>query len=282
MKVLAVGAAGESAGLVTRALSARGVSVRGLVRSREKEHDARANGATEIAVADLTNRDALANALRGIDAVFHIIPAFASDEAAAGTTLVDVAAAAGVRRIVFSSVYHPSLRDLSNHRDKQPAEQAIYDSGMEFTVLQPAMFMGQLRGVITAARDQGMIAGPYSADALMSYVDYRDVAEVAALAFTTDRFVNGTFELASPGMYTRRDLAGMLSDLLGRPVRAEGRFEPIPEGAGTSPAMRDGLNRMFEHYDRNGFHGGNSLVLATMLERDPMTVSAYLAELVRT
>ncbi len=31
----------------------------------------------------------------------------------------------------------------------------------------------------------------------MTFVDYRDVAEVAAIAFSSDDLVNGTFELAS-------------------------------------------------------------------------------------
>lgn len=44
MKVLAVGAAGASAGLVTRALSAKGVEVRGLVHSAQREAVARVAG----------------------------------------------------------------------------------------------------------------------------------------------------------------------------------------------------------------------------------------------
>lgn len=277
MKVLAVGAAGSSAGLVVRALAAHGIEVRGLVHDAAKEAAARRNGAVETVVADLSERDTLVPAVAGVDGVFHVIPAFAPDEAAAGVHLVEVAGEQGVGRFVFSSVYHPSLVDLSNHRDKQPAEQALYDSAMEFTILQPAMFMTQLRGVVAQARDRGVITGPYAATSKMAYVDYRDVAEVAALAFTTDRFVNGTFELAAPGMLSREDLAGLLTGILGRPVRAES--SPPPEGDPSMPAaLREGLARMFAHYDDHGFHGGNSLVLEAMLGREPMTVPSYLAE----
>src|SRR5680860_458166 len=221
MKVLAVGAAGVSAGLVVKALSERGVSIRGLVHSPAKEASARQNGAIETDVADLADRDALGRAMEGVDGVFHVIPAFVPDEAGIGVAVVEAAQHAGVRRVVFSSVYHPSLTVLSNHRDKQPAEQALYTSSMEFAILQPAMFMSQLDRVVAVARQEGVISGPYSSTSQMSYVDYREVAEVAALSFTTDRFVNGTFELAAAGTSSREDIAVELSKILNTPVRAE-------------------------------------------------------------
>lgn len=276
--VLCVGAAGSAAGLVARSVAGAGLTVRGLVHSDDKIDAARRNGASETVVADLGDRAALREALRGVDAVFHIIPAFVPDEARIGQALVDVAADAGISRFVFSSVYHPSLLDLSNHRDKMPAEQALFDSDMEYTILQPAMFMAQLDSVIRQAARDGVISGPYSAQSRMAYVDYRDVADVAALAFTTDRFVGGVFELASPGTFSRADLATELTRLLGRDVRAESAPPTIPDTAPVPPTMRTGLGRMFAHYDAYGFSGGNSLVLATMLGREPTTVKAYLAE----
>ncbi len=279
MKVLAVGAAGASAGLVTRALSAKGVQVRGLVHSAQREAVARQNGATETVVADLDDKAALTAALNGVDGVFHVVPAFVPDEAATGLVMVEAAVEAGVQRLVFSSVYHPSLLALSNHRDKQPVEQAIYDSKLEFTVLQPAMFMAQLGAYLDGALSRGVIAGPYSADSKMAYVDYRDVAEAAALALTTDRLLGGTFELAAAGEFSRHDIARELSGLLGREVRAEGA-----EPAGLDPRMpaplREGLQRMFHHYQVAGLRGGNSLVLDTILQRPATTVPAYLRELV--
>jgi len=277
LKVLAIGAAGTSAGLVVKALSAAGVSVRGLVHSAGKEGTARDNGAAETVVADLADGEALRLAMAGIDGVFHVIPAFVRDEPGIGVGVVEAAQDAGVGRVVFSSVYHPSLTALSNHRDKQPAEQALFTSSMEFTILQPAMFMNQLDGLVAAALEKGVISGPYSSESRMSYVDYREVAEVAALSFTTDRFVNGTFELAAQGEPSRADLATELSKILGRPIRAES-FTPDLRNSRMPQSLQDGLMKMFDSYDKHGFHGGNSLVLATMLGREPITAAGYLAE----
>jgi uncharacterized protein YbjT (DUF2867 family) len=143
--------------------------------------------------------------------------------------------------------------------------------------------MQQLDHLWQSAQRTGTIAQAYSADARMAYVHYRDVAEVAAEAFVTDRFSYGTFELAAGGMYSRSDLARLMSDTLGRPITAEAPdFDDWADRGHLAPGpVRDGLRIMNQHYDRHGFHGGNTLVLSAMLGREPLTVPAYLQELNR-
>lgn len=283
MKVLAVGATGSAAGMVVPALVRRGVEVRGLVHSAAKEEAARDAGVAKTVVADLGDVDALTMAADGVDGVFAIIPAFAADEAGIGVNIVRAAVRAGARKIVFSSVYHPSLTALSNHRDKQPAEAALYESDLDFTILQPAIFMQQLAGLWQSAMQTGTIAQAYSADARMAYVHYRDVAEVAATAFVDDRLAYGTFELASPGMFTRHDLARLIGEALGRTITAETpAFDEWADRMGMPAGpLRDGLKTMTAHYDQHGLHGGNSVVLEALLGREPVTVPAFIEELSR-
>jgi uncharacterized protein YbjT (DUF2867 family) len=124
-RVLAIGAAGRVAGLVVPELVRRGAQVRGLVRRREDAELVRAKGAVDVAVGDLGDRGSVDAALRGMDAVFYIAPVFMADEASVGERVVAAAKAAGVRRIVFSSVIHPVLSELVNHAAKAPVEAAI-------------------------------------------------------------------------------------------------------------------------------------------------------------
>ena len=51
------------------------------------------------------------------------------------------------------------------------------------------------------AVEHGAFALPYSKASAMTFVDCRDVAEAAAIAFTTGDLVNGTFELAAGGAW---------------------------------------------------------------------------------
>jgi uncharacterized protein YbjT (DUF2867 family) len=280
MKVLAVGATGASAGLVVPELLSRGVIVRALVRDLNRADAARARGVQEIAVGDLTDSASLRAAADGVDGVFHLNPAFAPDEAAMGVAMVRAAVDAGVRKFVFSSVYHPSI-SLTNHAGKRPVEEAVYDSGMDFTVLQPAMFLQMLDGAWRSAQQLGRIAMPYSKHARACYVDYRDVAEAAALAMTGDTLSQGTFELSAPGMVNRVELAELMSRVLGRTVVAEEpSFADWAQQAHLPPGpVRDGLERMNADYDAHGFPGGNALVLRAVLGREPRTLPEYIAEL---
>ncbi len=277
MKVLAVGASGGFAGLIVPALLQRGLEVRAMVHDPAKAEVPRSRGASEVVTGDLRDRDSLDAALRGVDGVFLITPAFAPDATEMGLALVDAAVRAGVRKLVYSGVYHPSL-SLVNHASTRPIEEAIYRSDLEFTVLQPAMFMQGLAGAWEQALDTGRVVMPWSKMSAMTYVDYRDVAAVAAVAFAEDTLTYGVFELAAPGMVDRVQLAELMSAAAGRPLLAE---DPPPDN-GPPAAGPQGLQAMFADYDRYGFHGGNALVLRSILGRGPRTLQSYLQELAGT
>jgi uncharacterized protein YbjT (DUF2867 family) len=281
MKVLMVGATGTYASLVLPELKQRGATIRALVRDKDKIDMALQQGADEAVVGDLADAESLRAAASGMEGVFHLNPAFAPHEADLGVAMVAAATAAGVRKFVFSGVIHPSISALSNHAAKCPVEEAIYESGMNFTVLQPTMFMQNFDSGWQTVMEKGQFALPYSKQAKASYVDYRDVAEVAAIAMTSDRLDYGTFELCDAGMIDRVELAGMMSEALDAPVEAgEPTFDEwvqmahIPEGA-----MQDGMKKMYAHYDRYGFPGGNALVLRSILGREPRPLRQYFYEL---
>jgi uncharacterized protein YbjT (DUF2867 family) len=280
MHVLMVGATGQHARWVLRALLDRGVSVRALVRNDERAKVARDNGADETVVGDLTEPASLAAAVAGVDGVFHIGPAHSANEAEMGLAMVDAAKAGGVRKFVFSGVIHPSISAMTNHAAaKLPVEDALYSSELDFTVLQPARFMQNFARSFRDVVEHGRLAQPYSPTVKMCSVDYRDVAEVAALALTSDELSYGTFELCAPGNQDSHDVAAILSEVLGRRITAV--QIPLDEFALQLPGgpFRDGMARMMAHYDRHGLPGGNPLVLRAILGREPRTLTDYFREL---
>ncbi len=279
MKILMIGATGKFAGLVLPQLKKQGHNVTALVKDGDKGKQAITSGADQFAIGDLYDPDSLKAAAAGIDGVFHIIPAF-NREVEAGLNMVKAAEEAGVVKFVFSSVYHTSL-SLANHAEKRPTEEALYHSRMDYTILQPAMYMQMLQQSWQAAKQSGEIVMPYSKDSKMAYVDYRDVAEAAALAMTDKRLSFGTFELSSPGMFSRVDLAALMSIKSGKtiiakdlPVDEWAKQIQIPHGE-----LREGLIVMNKEYDRYGFSGGNSLVLETIIGHPAFTVPQFIAEL---
>ncbi|MBW4689354.1 MAG: NmrA family NAD(P)-binding protein [Komarekiella atlantica HA4396-MV6] len=280
MKVLMVGATGKYASLVLPELKQRGATVRALVRDESKIAAAHQQGADETAIGDLSDLKSLRAAASGVEGVFHINPAFAPNEAELGVAMVEAAKASGVRKFVFSGVYHPSLSKLSNHAAKRPVEEAMYESGMDFTVLQPAMFMQNFQASWDAAIQQGRFSLPYSKLAKACYVDYRDVATVAAMALTSDELSYGTFELCAPGMVNRVELAVMMSEAIGRTIEAgESPFDQWAQAAQIPDGLRENLRVMYQDYDRYGFPGGNAIVLRTLLGREPRSLPQYFQEL---
>ncbi len=271
-RVLAVGAGGEFAGLVVPELSRRGVKVRGLVAKADKQAAVRAAGAVETVVGDLRNAEQVASALAGMDAAFYIAPFAIEDEAEVGKRFIQAAKDAGVRRVVFSSVINPSIVELRNHAVKLPVEGALIESGLEYTILNPAVFFQNIASGWKKARETGKHVELWSNDRRFSRVDYRDVAEVAAIALTEDRLLYGTFQLCAEGILNGYELVALMSDVLGRPVAAE--QGPLPP----SGKVPEQLIEMMRWYDQHSLLG-NPLTLRAILGRPARSLRDYLAEL---
>jgi uncharacterized protein YbjT (DUF2867 family) len=275
--ILAVGANGRFAGLVMPELLRRGARVRGMVREPGSGEKARSHGATEIEVADLRDPESLDRAVRGVDGIFYIGPVFEADESQMGLNMLRAARKAGVRRFVFSSVIHPTLH-LENHFAKAAVEAAVYSSGLEYVVLHPATYYQNLESAWKNVLEHQVIAEPFSKKARIVRVDYRDVAEVAAIGLTEDRLNYGTFELCAAGLPNREDIARVMREVLGTKVEAaEPSFE---EWAATGNLPCDErqkrlLRKMYEYYGKHGA-SGNSLTLHSILGREPRTLHQYV------
>ncbi len=277
LHVLAVGAGGKNAGLVIPELAKRAVHVRGLIQDKKQEQAVLRAGAAEVMVGDLTDRASVDAALKGMDAVFYIAPVGLKNEAEVGRNMIDAAKRAGVRRVVFSSIIDPILSALETHAAKAPVEEAILASGLEYTLLQPGMFFQGIADGWDDAAAKGTYGEPWAMKGRFSRVDYRDVAEVAAIALTEDRLLHGTFQLCAAGDVDRRDIAALMSDVLGKTVKAvDLDSSKMAQAAGPEAGAQ--ISRMFDYYGRHGVLG-SALALRAILGREPRTLRDYLLEL---
>ncbi|MCY1541396.1 hypothetical protein D9M68_770860 [compost metagenome] len=112
-------------------------------------------------------------------------------------------------------------------------------------------------------------------------MDYRDVAETAAIALTQDKLAFATLELCA-GMFSRMDIVAALSEELGSPIAA--REPGFGEWAATArlPYGDDQLrllSKVLDHYRAYGL-GGNSLALRAALGREPRSLRDYIKDLI--
>lgn len=270
--ILAVGAGGKFAGLLIPELAKRGARVRGMVHDPKQADAARQAGAEEVVVGDLTDPVSVAAALKGVERAFYIAPVTLPKEDQVGKAFVAAAIGAGVKRLVFSSVIHPVLSGLPNHALKAPVEEAVLNSDLEYVFLHPTVLFQNYASAWDGIVQSGVVAEPWSNETRFSRVDYRDVAEAAAIALTEDRLLYGTYELCAEGWLNRHEVAALISEVLGRRITPQ-RIDPdsLPEPA---QVMRP----MFDHYDQFGLRG-NSLTLSAILGREPRTLRAYFEHL---
>ncbi len=127
MKALVTGATGFTGGHLARFLAGRGDQVRALVRGRTHAADLIAAG-IDVVEGDLTDRASLARAVAGMDVVYNLAALYRTAglaaeryravNAVAVGTLVEEAAAAGVRRVV-----HCSTVGVHGDIERPPADE---------------------------------------------------------------------------------------------------------------------------------------------------------------
>ncbi|HRV93127.1 MAG TPA: NmrA family NAD(P)-binding protein [Anaerolineae bacterium] len=283
--ILVTGAAGKTGQAIIQTLANRGADVRAFVYRSDYIEPVKVVGAREGFVGDLQDEVALTQAARGCHAIYHICPNMHPDEIAIGQRVTAAAKQAGIQRLVYHSVLHPQVEAMPHHWHKLRVEEMLFESGLDFTILQPAAYMQNILGGWQAIVSQGVYRVPYPVETRLSIVDLDDVADVAARVLTEPGHTGALYELAGPDNPSQSEVALLLSDLLGYPVKAE----QISIDAWTEGAKKAGLGgyqietlvKMFRYYEQYHFEG-NANVLGWLLGRPPTTLRTFLETYIST
>jgi hypothetical protein len=144
--ILVTGATGRQGGAVARSLLGSGFAVRSLVRDPQKPGaEALAGAGTELARGDLDDPASIERALEGAYGVFSVQNFFQAGyegEIRQGTSLADVAKAAGVSHFVYSSVGSAHRETgISHFESKRHVEEHVLSTGIPYTIVRPVFFM---------------------------------------------------------------------------------------------------------------------------------------------
>lgn len=255
MTVLVTGSTGAVGSEVVRHLAAAGTEVRALTRSPDKAD--LPDGVTAVA-GELTDTDAVRRALDGVSGLF-LLSAVTAEELTGTLLALSLAQAAGVRDVVYLSVIHADrFTDPPHFAAKAAAERMIAEQGISATVLRPGYFMQNDAGWRDA-----LLAGTYPppvGDRGVLVVDTRDLGEIGARALLARQDAASpppteTVDVVDPQTYTGSGLAGIWSDVLGRPVSYGGddldAFEQQMAGSAPGYLARD-IRLMFGRFARDG------------------------------
>jgi uncharacterized protein YbjT (DUF2867 family) len=284
MLILVTAAAGRTGRAVVRALAARGVAARALVRRPEQVAPLRTDGAAEVVVGDLRDRPALRRAVHGVGGAYYICPELSPDEEEIGHGLIKAMREAGAWRLAYHSVLHPQADELPNHLMKLHTERLVVDSGLAYTILQPAPYMQNLAPHRYDVVTHGVYRVPYSVLAPFSWIDLRDVAMAAATVLTDPGHDAATYELAGPEPLSSAQVAERWATVLGRPVRAETMRREAwiasVDRSGAGGYALEARAAIKRYYDRHGMVG-NPNALTWLLRRPPLVLDGYLRSTLR-
>jgi NAD(P)H dehydrogenase (quinone) len=277
--ILVTGAAGKTGKAVVKALAAKGARARALLRNPQQSGALKALGAAEISIGSFDDAAALDRAAAGVRAIYHICPNVSPDEVRYARAVAAAAQAQGVKRLVFHSVLHPQIEAMPHHWAKMRAEEMLFGSGFDLTVLQPTAYMQNILGAWRGIVADGVFRVPYPVATRLSLVDLDDVAEAAALVLTQDGHGGASYELVGTKPLDQNQVGAALGAAVNREVRVEAEglaaWETRARASGMGEHERMTLAAMFRYYAAHGLIG-NPNALSWLLGRAPTGLAAFL------
>ncbi len=277
--ILVTGAAGKTGRAVIKALLERGESVRGFVRRHEQADELARLGVDSSVVGDMTAAESFDEAMQGVRAVYHICPNMHPDELKIGSFAIEAACRCGLEHFVYHSVLHPQAEKMPHHWNKMRVEELLFESGLRFTILQPAPYMQNILAWKNKIINEGSFEVPYPAEAKFSMVDLADLARAAAVVLTEPGHKEAVYEIVGTRALSQKEVANLLGKVLERPVIAEEiaceQWRQNAEKSGMGRYQVETLLKMFDYYARFGL-SGNRYVLKQLLGRDPHSFTGFV------
>ncbi len=280
--ILVIGATGKIGGETTRLLTASGAPVRALVRNPAKA-EGLSNMGAELVTGDLGDAASLDRAMTGVERVL-LVSAQDLRQAELQGNAVEAAVRGGVGHIVKVSGIAPSISPggpAEIGRQHWQTEHQIEQTGVPFTFLRPGFFMQNL--LDTAApmvARTGVLAAPMGS-ALIAMVDARDIAASAAAVLTGDDHYQRVYDITGPRAFSYDQLAAVLTDVTGRPVR----FIDTPPAMTELALRRQGRPDWYVHHliemaqmFRAGAGAAVSTSVMTLTGRPPRSIEEFAGE----
>lgn len=162
--------------------------------------------------ADLAEPESLRPALDGAKALFLLT---SPDFLANGnlSEVMKVVGAVGIRRVVLLS-----SQGVGTQRHPSDLEDAVTQSGVEWTMLRPGNFNSNTLQWADSIRTDRVVAAPFG-DVALPAVDPVDIAEVAAVALREPGHTGNIYTLTGPAPISPRQQVAAIGDALGESVR---------------------------------------------------------------
>jgi uncharacterized protein YbjT (DUF2867 family) len=276
--ILVMGASSSIGQELVKRLSSKGAEFRAGYRTPAQAADAEKQGVAPV-LLDYAEPDTLKAALDGADKLFVVSPPRPNLEELE-TNVVDAAKDAGIKHFVKLSVWGAEGGEFKFARDHRAVEKKIEASGLPHTFLRANGFMQNMLTSAASIKSQGAFYLP-AGDARVSEIDVRDIASVAAAVLTEPGYEGAAYELGGPEALSNNDRAGILSEVLGKPIS----YVSLPDVEWKAAAMAAGLpewsaNGIIElmHYYKEGKAEAVSPAVEQVTGKKPISFRQFVED----
>ncbi len=240
MNTIAItGATGQLGRIVVRQLRDRvgAEHLVGLARSPDKARDL----SVPVRQADYDRPETLPEALAGVDTLLLISGSEVGKRAAQHHAVLEAARAAGVGRVVYTSLLHADASPIDLAAEHRATEADLKASGLPYTILRNGWYTENYLGSIDAALAHGAVLGS-AGDGRIASATRADFAAAAVAVVTGEGHVGKTYELAGTP-WTLTDLAAELSRQTGKEIV----YRNLPADAYAQVLVGAGVPEGFAH-----------------------------------
>ncbi len=213
------GATGHLGRRAVEELLGRGVAAGDVVAvaRRPEAADGLAARGVQVREGDYSRAETLPTALAGVDRLLLVSGSEPGQRVAQHRAVIEAAAAAGVQRIVYTSIAHADTSTNPLAEEHRGTEEVLRGAGVPATVLRNSWYVENYTSQIETYLATGEILGA-AGDGRVSIAPRADYAVAAAAALLADDEDTVVRELGGPGV-TLADLAAAVSEVTGTTVR---------------------------------------------------------------
>lgn len=238
MTIAITGATGQLGRLAIAALKARGYAPIALVRDPAKVADL----AAETRAFDYKATANLAPALEGVTTLVLVSSNDFDDRVGQHRNVIAAAKAAGVSRLLYTSLLRADTSAMLLAADHKATEEAIRDSGLAFTLLRNGWYTENHTGSLGGAVAAGALIGA-AGQGRFSSAARADYADAIAVTAAGDGHAGKAYELAGDASYSYAEIAAEVSRVAGKAIP----YNDLPPDAYAGILQSFGLPAGFAH-----------------------------------
>lgn len=284
MSYVVIGATGQLGTLTVTSLLDRGVAAEQIVaagRNTEKLAELAQLGVRTRQI-DLSDRASLDGLFSAEDTVLLISGSELGQRVTQHGNAIDAAAAADVRRIIYTSAPKADSSALVLAPEHKATEELIAAAGIASTILRNGWYSENYLPTVEQARETGTLLTS-AGDGRISSASRKDYAEAAAVALIDESTAGKVYELSGDHAWTQLELADAIGAVIDADVAVVNLAPDEHVSALVSAGIDEGTAGFLVALDgntRDGLLGDTSGQLSTLIGRPTTPLLEGLREAV--